>query len=504
MVSTLSRLAKPSLSDYFYLFFTVWMFLTSPVGWERLLLDADSTLHTRIGQHILATGSIPHHDLFAFSKPGQEWYAFEWLTESIFGAVYNYASYKGLTFLAGTLIALYVTFLLKYMVWRGANGFIALLVVLVTATATSLHFFVRPHLFTLLLLAISLAILEHNRRTPGGRLIWLLVPITTLWVNLHGGFAVFFALLGLRVLGCAAEAYFWEEHRAERRREAIQLTKLGVACSLASLVNPYGIALHLHILETLRNPWIQANVSEFLSPDFRGEELMHFMILLFAGLICLVPLVRERKIGEALSILFLAYISLISVRHLTIYALVAAPIIACQLTGLWRGLVGGGSKASLLGIVGDIGETLTLKLPGTSAFIPVVIAVLPFLPGVNWPTQFPDGEVPVNMIEKHHDLIANSRVFTPDQVSDYLIFRNYPEQRVFMDSRHNYYGPEIGDEYLAVIGGKADWRKLLNKYKVDVLLIRSGGPLASLARESGEWRAVGSDKKYELLARAKQ
>jgi len=127
------------------------MFLTSPVGWQRLLLDADASLHTRIGQYILETGKIPHRDLFAFTKPGQEWFAFEWLSEAIFGYVFNLASYKGLTLLAGTLIALYVTFQFKYTIGRGAYGLIALLVMLVAATATSIHYFARPNLFTLLL-----------------------------------------------------------------------------------------------------------------------------------------------------------------------------------------------------------------------------------------------------------------------------------------------------------------------------------------------------------------
>jgi hypothetical protein len=492
VVSQPGRFAKPSLSDLFYLFFTVWMFLTSPVGWQRLLLDADASLHTRIGQYILETGKIPHRDLFAFMKQGQEWFAFEWLSEAIFGYVVNLASYKGLTLLAGTLIALYVTFQLKYTIWRGANGLIALLVMLVAATSTSIHYFSRPHLFTLLLLAIAMAILEYNRR-HGGRLVWLLVPMTTaLWVNLHGGFAVFFALLGLRVIGCAIEA---------RWSETFQLTKVGLACAVASLCNPYSIALHLHIIETLRNPWIKANVTEFLSPDFRGEELMHFMTLLFAGLACVVPLVRARRIGEALSVVFLAYASLISVRHLTIYALVAAPLIACELSDLWRWATEGRAKASLLGTLRGISETMTNAMPGTSAFIPAVIAILAIMPGIEWPKAFPDEGVPVTMIEKHHDLLASSRVFSYDQVGDYLIFRNYPRQRVFFDSRHNYYGPEIGDEYLAVMAGRSDWNMLLDKYKVNVLLIKSSGPLATLARASGEWRSVSEDGKFELMAR---
>ena len=188
------RLLSPSLSDLFFLFFVVWMFLIIPAGWERLLLDADTALHLRIGQYILSTGNVPHQDLFAFSKPPTAWYAFEWLSETTFAYVFSLVGFKGMALLAGVLIALYVTLLLKYTLWKGANGAITLVVILVAASATSIHYFARPHLFTLLFLAVAVWVMDFNRRN-GGRLFWALVPLTVLWANLHPGFLIFLAIL---------------------------------------------------------------------------------------------------------------------------------------------------------------------------------------------------------------------------------------------------------------------------------------------------------------------
>ena len=85
---------------------------------------------------------------------------------------------------------------------------------------------------------------------------------------------IFLVLLVLRCAGCAAEAWLWPRPSHERLKEAMQLAKVGLACGLASLVNPYGIYLHLHIFDTLpRSTWIRANVSEFMSPTFRSEEM---------------------------------------------------------------------------------------------------------------------------------------------------------------------------------------------------------------------------------------
>lgn len=482
--------------------------MVSPVGWSSVLLDADTWLHTRIGQIILSSGTVPHQDLFAFSKVAQPWYAFEWLSEVVLAGVYQFSGLKGISLLAAGLITLYFTVLLKHTVWKGSNGMIALITTLVAATGTSIHFHARPHLFTLLFLSTSLWILDNNRRLhtdetkPSGRyILWALVPLTALWANLHGGFFIFFALLGLRVLGCAAESFFYPDLRLARRNEAIQLTLLGLACTAASLLNPYGYHLHEHILETLKSPWILANAREFQSPSFRSEEMYNFMVLLFAGLAIVSSLLRKRNLVDPLSILFLAYCSLTSVRHSTIFLLFAAPIIAIELSAAWDAVAVGRKKSSILAILHDVTKRLTFMMPGTSLFIPLAMITIAFAPGLRWPTQIPEGSVPVKFIEAHADRIAGSRIFTSDQIANYLIFRNYPRQKVFFDSRHNYYGPEIGNDFNAISAGQRKWRELLEKYRFNLVLVELDAPLNALLLAASGWHIVQQDEKYVLFER---
>lgn len=495
-----SRLLSPSFSDLFFVFITVWMFMTTADGWNRLLLDADTAFHTRIGQIILSNGAVPHTDPFSFSKVAQPWYAFEWLSETVLALAYNLASWKGIALLAGVSIGLYITLLLKYTVWKGANGLIALVITLLTATGTSIHFHARPHLWTLLFLTVSIWLLEANRRSPSAK-VWLLVPITALWANFHGGFFMFFVLLGLRVAGCAAESYFWPEDRAGRWKEALQLTWVGLACAAASLCNPYGYRLHEHIFDTLKMKWIIANVSEFKSPVFDSEQMYDIMILLFAGLASITSLVRKKSLVEPLWILFLAYASLTSVRHATIFMLVAAPIVALELSEWWKSVSAGSSKASLVGMLSDVSGSLSKGLPGTSLLIPVAIIALALTPGLQWPTAFPGRFVPVDFIEKHHDLLASSRLFASDQIADYLIFRSYPKQRVFLDSRHNYYGEDIGNDYIAISSGSPRWKELLAKYNFDLILCEPGEPVSVLIQASGGWHVKDRTDKYILFAK---
>jgi hypothetical protein len=225
------------------------------------------------------------------------------------------------------------------------------------------------------------------------------------------------------------------------------------------------------------------------------------MMLLFAGLACITPLIRKKSLVEPLWILFLAYCSLTSVRHVTIFMLVVSPIIAVELSIWWDCVAAGQAKTSLLRIGNDVSRQLSTALTGTSVLIPLMILVLALVPGLQWPVAFPEGYVPVPFVEANAARLANRRVFTSDQIGDYLIFRNYPKQKVFFDSRHNYYGEKTGDEYLALTQGRPEWKTLLDKYAFEMILCPADAPIGSLVRAAGGWHVVDSNGKYILFER---
>src|SRR5438876_1027792 len=140
----------PSLADLFFVSVIVWAFAAGAYGWHGLLQDGDVGTHIRIGDHILENRSVPTHDFLAYSKPGQEWYAFEWLTEVIFSFLHSLAGLKGVVLLSGVVITAAFTILLLHALWRGANVVIALALALMAVNASSVHFHARPHIFTLL------------------------------------------------------------------------------------------------------------------------------------------------------------------------------------------------------------------------------------------------------------------------------------------------------------------------------------------------------------------
>src|SRR6266852_2299386 len=235
-MNSYARWLVPSLSDVVFGALLLWLalFTIRSDGSMGLLLDSNTGYHIRTGDFILEHRSIPHGDIFSFSKPGQPWFAWEWLSAVLFAALYSAGGMKALVILSGTAIALTNVILLRHMIWRGANALVAIVVLHLVTAASSIHYLARPHVFTFLLLAIRLWLIDRDRRRPSAR-IWLLVPITVVWVNLHGGFVALLASLGIVAVGSALEGAW-----AAARRYAL----LGAACLAGSGVNPYGFAVH--------------------------------------------------------------------------------------------------------------------------------------------------------------------------------------------------------------------------------------------------------------------
>ncbi|MBI2679453.1 MAG: hypothetical protein HYX25_00425 [Candidatus Solibacter usitatus] len=476
----------PSLSDCLFLALLIWVFALGS-GWISLLADGDTGWHIRTGEYILDTRSVPARDLFSFSKPNAPWFAWEWLADVIFAALNRAWGLKGVVVFAAVTLCASATLLFRHMLWRGANVLAALIATLLATAASTVHYLARPHIFTIFGLTAGLWILDCDLRRPG-RAIWWLVPATALWANLHGGFLGWIACLGL-----TAAAYGLRRMWPQARRYAL----LTAACSAATLANPYGYELHRHIIAYLRSDWIRQVVEEFQSPKFRSENMLHFEILLFAGLGLLPLLWRKGHLKDALLLIFWAHAALGSARHVPLYAIVAAPICAGEASVLWSHWTAACSSKSLAGILRDCVRDFSAMRPRTSLWLPLV-TVLVVLAGRNWPLDFPSSTFPSAAVNRNLDRLAPGgkampHILTTDQWGDYLIYRLYPRQRVFVDGRSDFYGAELGGEYLRLLNPAHDWEAILAKYEFRLALLPAGWPLAQLLKQSPRWRVEYDD-----------
>jgi len=353
-------------------------------------------------------------------------------------------------------------------------------------------------------MAAALWLLDRDRRAPTPW-VWILIPVTVVWTNLHGGFLALIACTGLLAVGSAIEgamaARSFKAAWFRGRRYAL----LTAACGAATLANPYGIQLHVHVARYLTSDWIRSTIGEFQSPSFRAENVMQYEALLVAGLLAAGSLLAQRKVGEALLILFWAHMSLSSARHIPLYLLVAAPWVAAEANRYWDRWTAGAGRTSIAGILRQVAADVSAGQRRLGVF-PVLVVLVIFLAdhSSRWPADFPSARFPVKAADHHPELIRNARLLTTDQWADYLIFRFYPHHRVFVDGRSDFYGREIGQQYLDLWSARHNWQHLIEKWAFNAVLIPVDWPLASVLKRESQWRVVYDDQFAILFVRHHQ
>jgi hypothetical protein len=274
---------------------------------------------------------------------------------------------------------------------------------------------------------------------------------------------------------------------AARRLAALAAATLG-----ASLLNPYGAGLHRHVAQYLTSDWIRGAVDEFQSPRFRSESLLHFELLLVAALLLAGRLLARQRVADALLVVFWAHLALTSVRHVPLFAIASAPLVAVEISGLWEGCRG--SAKSVGGILWTLGVDLSAGFSRLSFWAPVVVAgVMLLTPAVRWPRDFPASRFPVALTRQESSRLSAARVFTSDQWGDYLIYRGWPQQKVFIDGRSDFYGPAVGNDYLRLMEARPGWENLFRKYEIGAALLPRDWPLTELLGKHPAWRRIRED-----------
>ena len=158
-------------------------------------VGADADWLAALGREIAHSWSIPGGVPFAAASSAG-WHNVPVLGELIFHALQAAFGTRGLV-LAQLAAVVACLWLLSADLRRGvvADAPAALVLILTAFAAAPALLIVRSQLFSLALFPVLVLLLREEARRPSRR-VWLLVPLTALWSNLHGG-----VLLGVAVAG---------------------------------------------------------------------------------------------------------------------------------------------------------------------------------------------------------------------------------------------------------------------------------------------------------------
>ncbi|HTQ57038.1 MAG TPA: hypothetical protein VMI94_21365 [Bryobacteraceae bacterium] len=492
----------PSMTDFAFLMPLAFIF-AGMHGAKTLLGDGDTGWHIRTGEWIMAHHRVPHQDLYSFTKPGQTWFAWEWLWDVMFAWLHQHWGLAAVVVGGAVVIGLMSALLFRLAYRKSGNPLAAMAVTFLAIAGSSIHFLARPHLFTLLFCVVFCTVLEQYREKHNARLLWLLPALTVLWTNIHGGWFVGVVLIGVFGAGELVDGLFAVrpgEFRAAFRR---MLPYFGCAmgCLAASLAGPYTYHLHVHIWHYLTDSFQREHIQEMLPISFLNPAARYFEVMLLAGGAACIWHLRRKRYTECLLIVFFAHLALIACRNIPIFGIAAAPAIALAATewmqklefapvaGWLRRVVHGLRCASeSIANMESVGRT---HLVSAAAMALVTAILYAPAPPPNFRARF-DGETfPVKAFASLHETSQN-RIFTSDQWGDYLIYKN-PKGQVFIDGRSDFYGSAFVRKYLDILNVNYKWQRYLNEYGVDTVLLSTNAPLAGALKESSRWRVVYDD-----------
>jgi len=436
-------------------------------GSTKLFRDSDAGWHIRIGETILATGEFPRTDPYSFTRAGQPWFAWEWLSDGATGAIHRWAGLRGVALWYGALISAGVWLWFQLHWALGGNFLLACAMAPLLLSTCGLHWLARPHVASWLFLLAALLFVERSGRGFGWRKAVGVAAFTALWANVHGSF--FFAPALALLYALRGRLSWW----------------VVAVAAAAGLANPYGWGLYQHVYRYLTDSDLLARIGEFQSFDFHTAGSWQIIAMLEVGIAGgALALVAGRWEHFALA-MGIAALALRSARALPLAALLLLPVSNCAIT---EKLPFKRFQAYCQRLRG-----LDARMSGL-ALAPLLLAAAGGLLRAV-PAGFPPGQFPV---AAYAHLPEGGRLFAPDKFGGYLIYRSEGQRKVFFDGRSDFYGAAFLKRYSRMVQVRPGWRGIWDSFSFTAALMPNDYPLIPALQQIG-WRVAYQDGVATLL-----
>lgn len=306
-------------------FLGLWLLLMH-AGQSRFLRDPGTFWHAVVGHRILVTGQPITADPFSFTFAGRPWLSAQyWLAECAMALLETLGGYDAFVLVTAALLTLPFALVAGRLRREGFHWLVALPLVVMLFFASCYHFHARPHLVSIVFLAVVYGRLcdVEAGRLPLKQLFGLL-PLFVLWVNMHGGVL---GGMGTVVLAAAGWSLCWLLGRSSpvtRGRQWLLLAGFVVACLLTAFINPAGAELPRVWLGILRSAVVAGYVEEHKPLD--PHDASGRAVLLLAGIYATALAatgMRRVRVTWLLPLVWFV-LALSRVRHGPLFAVVAA------------------------------------------------------------------------------------------------------------------------------------------------------------------------------------
>jgi hypothetical protein len=409
-------------------------FLYVFISFIKPILDPDTPWHLKTGEYIFLNKTIPTSDPFSFANDpipfiGKFILTQYWLSQTLFFLIYKIYGPFGLVVMGATVFTSIIA-LLWYLL-RNKGFYISLFITGGFAFNVLRDFSaIRPQIFTFLFATIVIFLIEKYKEKKSINYLIPMPFLMILWANMHGGFIYGIVLILIYILSEGIKFYKCNRSSmiSDGRLSSKQFHYLIIICALSvmvSLINPNTYKAFLYAFTThSRNLFYF--VEEYQSPykimQINPTKMIYsFWFYLFVAMVMMIIFIKQRALNPLFLLLFSITPALISIRYIPLFSIVAAATFRYIPTG---------SKPEM-----------TLKMRyGINILIIIFFSILVF--GSN---PFRDDNIyrfndsAFYPVSASNFLIKNKlfgNIFSSYNKSAFLIFRTFPESRVYSDSRY--------------------------------------------------------------------
>jgi hypothetical protein len=431
------------------------------------ITDGDTGYHLKTGEYIVTHKAVPLYDIFSYTALNARWIAHYWLADVIFYLVYAVGGLWGLIIFVAAIAVLAYGVLFKTARASGSRSeIIAVSLGLFTVFMVRIWslWVVRPQIFGFLIGAILLYFLEKWRLSRNRKWLYLTVPTLLIWANVHAsvvlGIALVILYVGLFALRNIKRPKLW-------MTEAV----IAVLAALSTLINPngYKILVYNFIISPIVSfigifEWRSLIV--YLGPGGSYKAWLVFGFICFSfGLIVwrLVKLGKASLGNVTWEWVFLALAALLlpilSVRHVGFFPILIFPVFAWCLEGLFPKLSEFFDRKSGIYVIGALGLALAVfgvfKIPSLSLD----------------KSQLPEGASQFILEHKLQEPLYNTISH-----GSYLIWKLWPEYKVFVDGRSEVYSKDFWKDYKTIAEYGDGWQELFDKYNFNTVILTGTVP----------------------------
>lgn len=480
--------------------------------------NAEVFWQIKAGELIFTDGQIPRTNLFSFAAPDHPWINSEWLAQVLLYVASSSLGPQWLLFFRGLCFATAIGLL--YRLLRHKGGVVPALLLTTTAMLVALPFVqVGPSMVALPLFMLELTLLEDLDWRRGASM-FLLPLLFLVWANLHGSFFLGLMLLVLHILGA-----IWD-YRQGRGDSLWVYHLIGLLPSvLFSLWNPYYSQIYLQGVGKL---W--QTLTDFpLLLAYPTSGLIFSGVGLFLAVTSwLVRHTMSRRmllpvIGLGIFVVFhresMAEVAMLAVVAIMQNLQTLAEQVRHGPASAWGGR---GSIRERLQIVGDRLKLLSAvdrRVGGwtyrllTGVMTVGLFAIPPgdrvevmgtSVGGLALEEVLDPGIAPREAVEYLLDAaFPHARVLITAEAAGYLVYRGYPDLRVFLDTRSHAFPAEVLHDYGRFLHMDPGWEEVLEYYQVDFIVWPPWGFQGRALVTSGGWDLLHADAYMVVLGRAR-